>query len=131
MRFLVIHPSADPARITREIGLEPASSWQRGEPRVTPKGTRLEGVWRDTRWTYEFDLGRVATVEAAIASAVDRLAGARGLLARLRQTGGTAELIVSLPGEAYQGASIPVALLHDLAELGVGLGIEVFPKMSG
>jgi hypothetical protein len=127
IRLLLIHPSVDPADITREIGLEPASSWRCGEPRFTPKGTRLEGVWRDTRWTHEFDMGDVATLEEAIASSADRLAGARRLLSSLRQTGGTVELIVTLPGDAYQGASIPFALLHDLASLGIDLGIEVFP----
>jgi hypothetical protein len=131
IRLLLIHPTANPADVARETGLEPLRYWQRGEPRVTPKGTRLEGVWPDTRCTYGFDLENVATVEAAIASAIDRLAGARGLLARLRETGGTAELIVSLPGDAYLGASIPVESLQALAETGVGLGIEVFPKMSG
>ena len=66
-----------------------------------------------------------------MASALDKLAGTRRFLASLRETGGTAELIISLPGDSHQGASISVRLLKALADLGVSLGIEVFPKTNG
>ena len=127
MRFLLIHPSADPSDITREMDLAPGRSWRCGEPRFTPKGTPLEGVWRDTRWSHGFELDKEATIETAIAHALDKLAVASPFLATLRGTGGTAELIISLPGDTYQGASVSAERLKALAELGVGLGIEVFP----
>jgi Domain of unknown function (DUF4279) len=127
MRLLVIHPSADPGDITREMGLAPSRAWRCGEPRFTPKGTRLEGVWRDTRWSHGFELEKNATMEMAITSALDSLAVGGRFLASLRETGGTAELIISLPGDTYRGASIRAELLKALAKLGVNLGIEVFP----
>jgi hypothetical protein len=131
VRLLLVHPNADPADITREIGLAPLRAWQFGEPRFTPKGTRLEGDWQDTRWSHGFAVDRRATIESAVAAALERLAVARRFLATLRQTGGTAELIISLPGDAYQGASVSAELLTALADLGVSLGIEVFPKRNG
>ena len=131
MRLLLIHPNADPSDISRKIGLAPLRAWRCGEPRFTPKGTRLEGVWRDTRWSHGFALDKNATIETAIASALDKLAATTRFLAALRETGGTAELIISLPGDTYQGASISTELLKALADLGVRLGIEVFPKMNG
>jgi hypothetical protein len=127
MRLLVIHPDADPGDITRATGLTPSRAWRCGEPRSTPQGTQLEGEWSDTRWSHTFELDKEATIERAIASAIAILAVASQFLASLRQTGGTVELIISLPGDAYQGASIGVERLKALAELGVGLGIEVFP----
>lgn len=131
LRLLVIHPNADPAEITREVGLEPLRSWRSGEPRQTPKGTRLEGVWPDTRWSHGFTLHKNATLETAVASALDKLKAAERYLAKLRGTGGSAELIVSLPGDAHPGASVSSELLKGLADLGVDLGIEVFPKVDG
>lgn len=131
MRLLLIHPNADPAEITREIGLTPLRAWRFGEPRFTPKGTRLEGTWHDTRWSHGFELDRNATIETAIVVALERLTVAGRLLATLRGTGGTAELIISLRSDAHQGASIGADLLKALADLGVGLGIEVFPKTNG
>jgi hypothetical protein len=131
MRFLLIHPNADPADITRQIGLPPLRAWRCGEARFTPKGTKLEGVWRDTRWSHGFELDENATIESAIASALESLTTTRRFLASLRETGGTAELIISLPGDAHQGASVRVETLRALADLGVGLGIEVFPKTNG
>ena len=131
MRFLVIHPTADPADITREFGFLPLRAWRCGEPRFTPKGTRLGGIWRDTRWSHGFELEENATIEAAIASALEKLAMTGRFLATLLETGGTAELILSLPGDAHQGASIRVEVLRRLADLGVSLGIELFPKTSG
>jgi hypothetical protein len=131
LRLLVIHPSADPAEITREVGLEPLRSWRSGDPRYAPKGTRLEGIWPDTRWSHGFALHKNATLETAVASALDKLKAAERYLAKLRGTGGTAELIVSLSGDAHQGASLNCELLQELADLGVDLGIEVFPKVDG
>jgi hypothetical protein len=131
MRLLLIHPNADPADISREIGLSPTRAWRCGEPRSTPKGTRLEGVWRDTRWSHGFALDKNVTIETAIVSALDRLTAIRRFLAALGETGGTAELIISLPGDTYRGASISAELLKALSDLGVSLGIEVFPKMNG
>lgn len=116
--------------MTREIGLTPLRAWRFGEARFTPKGTRLEGAWRDTRWSHGFEVDKNATIETAFASALDRLAGTGRFLAALRETGGTAELILSLPGDTHRGASIDVETLRALADLGVGLGIEVFAKMS-
>jgi hypothetical protein len=130
LRFLLIHPSADPADISRKIGLEPSRAWRFGEPRFTPKGTRLDGVWRDTRWSHAFELDRAATLETAIASALEKLGASRRFLASLRETGGTAELIISLDGDAYQGALVGNELLRALADLGVSLGIEMYPKMG-
>jgi len=131
MRLLLIHPNADPSDITREIGLAPLRAWRCGETRFTPKGTPLEGVRRDTRWSHGFEVDKNATIETAMASALDKLAGKRRFLASLRETGGTAELVVSLPGDTHQGASISVELLKALADLGISLGIEVFPKTNG
>jgi hypothetical protein len=127
MRLLLIHPDADPGQITHKLGLPPSRAWQRGEPRSTPKATRLEGSWADTRWSHEFQLRKDATIEAAIALALDRLSAARTFLATLRDTGGRAELIISLPGDTHRGASVSPERLEALADLGVSLGIEVFP----
>jgi len=127
MRFLLVHPNADPAVITREIGMLPSRAWRQGEPRYTPKGTSLEGTWRDTRWGHNFTLHRNATIETAIALALDKLSAAKPLIATLRDTGGSAELIISLPGDTYQGASVSTEQLKVLADLGVSLGLEVFP----
>src|SRR5262245_22705404 len=60
IRLLLVHPNADPSDITREIGLAPLRAWRCGETRFTPKGSPLEGVWRDTRWSHGFELDRNA-----------------------------------------------------------------------
>jgi hypothetical protein len=41
------------------------------------------------------------------------------------------ELIISTPGGTYQGASLGSERLRALADLGIGLGIEVFPGTIG
>src|SRR5436190_21975350 len=88
MRLLLIHPNADPSDITREIGLAPLRAWRCGETRFTPRGAPLEGVWRDTRWSHGFELDKNVTIESAMASALDNLAGTRRFLGSSRQTGG-------------------------------------------
>jgi Domain of unknown function (DUF4279) len=50
----VTHPSLDPAEITSALQLTPSRTWRAGEPRTTPKGTPLQGVYSNTFWTRSF-----------------------------------------------------------------------------
>ena len=46
----VMHPDIDPEDITANIRIQPWRSWRAGEPRATPKGESLKGVYTETYW---------------------------------------------------------------------------------
>src|SRR5262249_55893136 len=50
--LFIVHPSMSPADITAALGVEARFAHRVGDRRKTPKGTLLEGQYRDTRWRY-------------------------------------------------------------------------------
>ncbi len=97
-----------------------------GDPRTTPVGDSLPGKWPDSRWSYSFyDLDGLK-IHELIEKALAQVASNERFWSKLIETGGSAELILSLTGEAYQGDSVSPDLLRRLAALGIGLGIEIY-----
>lgn len=58
---------------------------------------------------------------------LSRLASRKDFFARIIKEGGYAEIYFQLPGDVNQGSSAKPSLLKLMAELGLHLGIEVFP----
>jgi hypothetical protein len=128
IRLLIIHPDMDPEIITTTLGMAPRNANHKfGNPRVTPKGTSLPGIFPDTRWSKTFESLDGVGPASAVAQALDVLSCHRAFWTQLTETGGTAELILSLDGGTYQGDSIRADQIRQLADLGIGLGIEVYP----
>jgi Domain of unknown function (DUF4279) len=127
VELFIVHPSLDPEEISRVLGLEGHFSHRVGEPRKTPRGTLLSGVHPDTRWRHSV---RHTVAEQWFASAVvdfvGRLEPHREFLASLRETGGSATVIIQFLGDGYLADSIPLTTLVKLGELGLSLGIECF-----
>jgi hypothetical protein len=96
------HPTIDPSRITRSLGIEPQHSWKAGEPRRSPAGDELEGLYHQSYWT-----GRLmdepqlsserASVESVLLQLLSQLSrSSYDFLQQLNADGGAAELVVSL-----------------------------------
>lgn len=124
--LLIKHPSIDPAMITKFIGIAPSHASRVGEPRQTPKGTSLPGCYRETSWTLRFENVDNKTVTELLETAILTLPTESELWPLLRKDGGKAWLIVAIVGTKYQGDELRAELMGRLAEMGIGLGIEVY-----
>ena len=117
------HPSADPNDIVQQIGRTPVRSWAVGEPRQTPTGRVLEGVYRETYCVFDVGRGNDGELARLLGKAVAELDGAKALFRDLRETGGSINFYVTwTAGE--RGEVFDTALLFSLAQLGIDLGIE-------
>jgi len=127
VELFIVHPSVDPAEISAALGLKARFVHPVGAQRRTPKGTLLPGTYPDTRWRH---VRRYETtgqwVKDRIAELVEYLEPHRAYLAKLRDSGGRACVILAFLGDGYFGDTIPRSLLERLAELGLDLGIECF-----
>jgi len=52
VELFIIHPTLDPVEISTALGLDAHFAHRVGDQRKTPKGTRLSGVYQDTRWRH-------------------------------------------------------------------------------
>jgi hypothetical protein len=131
IELLIVHPTMDPAEISTALGLDAEFAHRVGEPRKTPKGTRLSGTYQDTRWRYsrrhetqgQWFAGKIAEL-------IDCIEPHKAFLKELRSTGGKACLILQLLGDGYFGDELPHAVLARLIDLELDFGIECFADPS-
>jgi hypothetical protein len=125
--LLIRHPNIDPKIISEELRLEPYACAKAGEPRVTPKGTPLQGVHDRSWWNHIFYYeGGVLFFEEA-ERLVHQLAAHKVFFLRIVEGKGDSTLYLQLPGDVNQGSTAKPSMLKLMAELELHLSAEVFP----
>jgi hypothetical protein len=127
--LLIRHPNLDPAEITAELGLQPYQSWKAGSPRVTPKGTKLSGLHKDSCWNYVYQYKRKSNFGQAIAKVLDQLSPHKALFDRLHKGRGTSSLFLKLPGDTSIGDDLSLETLKKFVDLKIAFSVETFPDM--
>ncbi len=127
--LLIRHPQMDPEDITRELKLEPNIAWRFGDQVKTPKGNLVPDIRKHTSWSHIIKtMGNrpfFEEVEHILLSLTDH----KEFFAKILDEGGFAEIYLQLPGQVHQGSSAKPSLLRSIADLGLCLGVEVFPEM--
>lgn len=125
--LLIKHPTIDPAVITGRLGLTPHMIQPVGQPRVTPTGTPLEGLWRATRWSHIVRY-RVTNqfFVPQLTAFVEPLKPHSAFFHELIGSGGTIDVLLSMIDTYHVGDSVPAALLRQMADLGIDFGFESF-----
>jgi Domain of unknown function (DUF4279) len=124
------HPTVDPDRITKALGIEPQHTWKAGEPRRDPGGEELEGDYRESYWmgrlmdAPQLSSGRVS-VESVLQRTLDQLRRSHEFLDELNTNGGVAELQVSLYARENFHLELPADSLALLSRLRVSVVLDV------
>jgi Domain of unknown function (DUF4279) len=127
VRFLIKHPSINPALITQRLHINPSGpTWTVGTARSTPKGTSLPGVYRESVWSHSVEVHDKRSFFDEVVQLLEHLEPNAEFLRELTDSGGHAELILDLFGDRNIGDSISWEHLRRLAALRVNLGVEVF-----
>jgi hypothetical protein len=119
-----------PSLITKKLKFKPFREWVVGEPRLTPAGTKLPGVHKETSWGGELVSSNQRSFFAGVMNLVEQLERHKPFLKRIRSTGGTVAIFVHLPGDVNTGDSISWSDLKKLAALEIDLDVEVFPNFN-
>lgn len=120
IRVLVRHPTQKVEVLSALLGDEPDYSANVGD-----KGHSTASFWSRVSSTHG-DRYFFSEVEEVI----DWLAGKGSFVHDIRQGGGEVQVIVQLPGDVNMGDTLPPDVLARAGNLGVSLGIEVFPHMK-
>ncbi|NGO51922.1 DUF4279 domain-containing protein [Allomesorhizobium camelthorni] len=128
----LIHPSMDPDEITTALQMEPKRAWKAGEPRTTPKGTPIAGVFRQTYWYANVCEGRMPPQELAeeLDQVLDGLIPYQAFLTRLREEGGRSEFFVGFYLGDQAGETYPSTMLAKMAALGLDLSLDNYHDES-
>jgi hypothetical protein len=128
--FRATHPTLDPAEIAAQIGLEAKVNWVAGEPRKTPKGTSLGGTGEESYCAFHIGSSDDGTLSECLKAAVAQLKRAAHFLRDIRATGGSLMFYVSWHTNGNTGEVFETALLKDMADLGIDLGINAYGASS-
>jgi hypothetical protein len=124
------HPTVDPDRITKALGIEPQHTWKAGDPRRDPGGEELEGDYRESYWmgrlmdAPQLSSGRLS-VETVLQRTLDQLRRSHEFLDELNTNGGVAELQVSLYARENFRLELPADSLALLSRLRVSVVLDV------
>jgi hypothetical protein len=128
VQLFIVHPTIAPTEITDTFGFEPKYARQVGQPRRTPNGTALPGLYPDTRWRYSIEYEtNDQWFAAAVEAFVIRLEPCKAFLKQLFATGGRGTVIIQFLGDdGHFGDELSPSILIKLADLGLSLGVEVY-----
>ncbi|GAA5068020.1 hypothetical protein [Lysobacter panacisoli] len=126
-----IHPRDDIRPLFDQLGLTPERAWRAGEPRRTPKGTPLDGQYRES---YAYTNLTSGSRNWSDEDLQDYLRGVQQRLAMHRETlqtffvrGGRCGLVIGLSGESNFGFELDPSLSAGLADLKLTLGFDINP----
>jgi len=109
------------------IGLEASVTWNKGDIRHTPKGRALEGVYDQSFAVFPLLKNDDGWLSESIVECINRLKHARDFFARIKGTGGRAELFVGWFLSQGGGDTLSSALLLEVSSLGLDLSFDVYP----
>lgn len=123
------HPTADPATFTEALGLDcTGRRILAGEPRSTPKGTPLEGVYPRSHWSHRFQPREAVDLVSHVSSIVAQLEMASEFFRQHAADGGDAELFLGLFVDGNFDDILPAELLAQLGALGIDLRLDVYGR---
>ena len=88
-------PDIDPAAISA-LHLFPKYSHNSGQPRRTPKGDPLPGVYPTFYWSHSFDVAGSSELGEILEQLIQRLWEHRNILAQIAHEGGESELFCGI-----------------------------------
>jgi len=118
--LLILHPSAEPAEITRSLQLTPSRQKTSGPPRRPP--------YDQSFWAHRFDCGQVRDLVPFLEQVAIGLEDRREYFRFLTESGGTVELFCGIKVDFNWDEVIPASLMASLASLGIDLRLDAYPQ---
>lgn len=125
----VTHPSLDSKRIGNELGLAPKFAYTAGDKKITPKGTEVPGIRKESFWSHEIDTAE-EPIELAIMRVTASLAEMKDFLRHIYETGGHVEYFIGWFSAKNSGFVLAHSLLGQLSDMGIDLSFDIYPDVD-
>ena len=118
----ITHPVQAPEFFSSSLGLDPRYYWTVGQPRKTRKGEPLPGTYKETYWSYSFDVPEDDDLARFLHEALTALTKHKNVFEQIQDSGGKAGFFIGL----FQGAlNTGFILSADLQRKAVALGLSL------
>ncbi|MGE0425981.1 MAG: hypothetical protein AB7O88_27215 [Reyranellaceae bacterium] len=126
------HPARDLRFLRDVLSLVPFQTWAVGEPLRALSGEiltgELKGTYEDSYWVARLEFEPKDGFGVQLDRTVSRLKRIETTVQDHIESGGTVEIYLDLTGHTHNAGKMPAPLLATMAELGITLWVEVFPK---
>ena len=122
------HPFLSADEIIKQIKKEPKATQNVGEKFVTPKGRIMDYVNKDTYIAYSLSPANEDDLVDAIRMANSFLFENIDIFKKLKETGGRIDYYLSIDQKDVSTFIIPPELFKDCSDLGITLGVEIYPE---
>lgn len=133
----VRHPNADPAELTRHIGLEPQHCWRAGDRRPSSNDGSSAGTYRETYWLAqlppplpEMSDFEALPLESTLALAMRRFDRCPSFWRRFIAEGGSAEFLVEVYGRNGGSLELSHATVAKMARLGMAISVSIDSQLQ-
>jgi hypothetical protein len=132
MSLQIRHPHVAPDEVTRGLGMQPQHAWRVGETRRNAEGAAIGGAYHESLWMCALmehpELSSdVVGVESQLQHVIGALRRSFDFLQSLRESGGVAELHISIFARQEFRLELSAELLASLAQMGIAMALEVHP----
>ncbi|WP_164513246.1 DUF4279 domain-containing protein [Thiosocius teredinicola] len=128
----IFHPTIDPEEITKALSLAPVRTCKVGMPRETPKGTRLEGEYRESYWytklvpegeRYSGD----DLLEDFLSETLATIRQYSEFFSKIQRESGYIQLFIGTFGARNYVIELSPKMQAEFGSLGVALCFDVYP----
>lgn len=120
------HPSIAKEEIIRNLGLLPKFSHSAGEPRSTPKGNPLEGVYKVTYCCFDVIPTKTGYITDGLNQIFEKFNRFTDYFTKITVEGGRVEIFVGIFSDETVGFTLGVKDTVALARMSLELSIEVY-----
>lgn len=108
------------------LGMEPKRRWIKGQPRTTPKGSQLAGVYDESRCGFDLELGEGEEPCDLLTRVTDKLYSDENVIKQVTEEGGSVECYVTWSVGRDIILLFDDRLLSKMGEMKINLGVEAF-----
>lgn len=128
------HPTLDPDIITQQFNREPMRQWRKGYPRMTPKGSQLDGEYKESYWCAllcESFKSEAIYLEDFLNDITSELRIHQNFISKVILDGGSVCYSVGLFLEkSTAGLEIDYSLMRVITDLGIDLNLNIYSAPS-
>jgi hypothetical protein len=133
------HPDADPAELTRHIGLQPQHCWRAGDRRPATADGSSAGTYRETYWLAQLpsplsedvtEPVAMLSLESTLTLAMYQFDRCPSFWRRFIAEGGTAEFLVEVFGASAFNLELSHATVAKMARLGMAISVSIHPELQ-
>jgi len=127
----ITHPNMDPEVITKKLQIDPFRIWKYGEQRISPKGSLLEGVNKESFWAAKMHsekrlLSTDIYIEEYLVKLNKKLSPFSQYFSDIVKSGGYVEYFIGWFSADNVGVTFDTALMNQTADLNISIGIDAY-----